>query len=69
MNKILASSRAFGGMKLKKVYEICFRYNKIRMFATLERQTMGVNMEAHSCKKTCVITVKTAAQFLKKKMQ
>ena len=54
-------------MKLNKVYEICFRYNKIRMFATLERQTMGVNMEAHSCKKTCVITVKTAAQFFLKK--
>ena len=37
-------------MKLCKVYtlecqqggEICFRYNKIRYFDTLERQTMGV---------------------------
>ena len=38
-------------VKLCKVYtiecqpgdEICFRYNKIRKFDTLERQTMGVN--------------------------
>ena len=39
--------------------EICFRYNKIRYFYTLERQTMGVNKYAStfpmaSCnKKTC----------------
>ena len=26
--------------------EICFRYNKIREFDTLERQTMGVNKYA-----------------------
>ena len=38
-------------VKLCKVYtlecqqgdEICFRYNKIREFDTLERQMMGVN--------------------------
>ena len=38
-------------VKLCKVYtiecqqgdKICFRYNKIRKFDTLERQTMGVN--------------------------
>ena len=38
-------------VKLCKVYtiecqqgdEICFRYNNIRKFDTLERQTMGVN--------------------------
>ena len=54
-------------VKLCKVYtlecqqgdEICFRYNKIRQFDTLERQTMGVNKYASrfpmaSCnKKTC----------------
>ena len=54
-------------VKLCKVYtlecqqgdEICFRYNKIRYFGTLERQTMGVNKYAStfgmaSCnKKTC----------------
>ena len=39
--------------------EICFRYNKIRKFNTLERQRMGVNKYAStfsmdSCnKKTC----------------
>ena len=41
-------------VKLSKVYklecqqgdEICFRYNKIREFDTLERQTMGVNKYA-----------------------
>ena len=41
-------------VKLCKVYtfecqqgdEICFRYNKIRYFDTLERQTMGVNKYA-----------------------
>ena len=41
-------------VKLCKVYalecqqgdEICFRYNKIREFDTLERQTMGVNKYA-----------------------
>ena len=26
--------------------EICFRYNRIRLFDTLERQTMGVNKYA-----------------------
>ena len=54
-------------VKLCKVYtlecqqggEICFRYNKIRQFDTLERQTMGVNKYAStfpmaSCnKKSC----------------
>ena len=54
-------------VKLYKVYtlecqqrdEICFRYNKIRYFDTLERQTVGVNKYATtfpmaSCnKKTC----------------
>ena len=44
-------------VKLSKVFtlecqqgdEICFRYNKIREFDILERQTMGVNnMQAHS---------------------
>ena len=41
-------------VKLCKVYtiecqqgdEICFRYNKIRKFDTLERQTVGVNKYA-----------------------
>ena len=41
-------------VKLRKVYmlkcqrgdEICFRYNKIREFDTLERQMMGVNKYA-----------------------
>ena len=41
-------------VKLYKVYtlecqqgdEICFRYNKIRLFDTLESQTMGVNKYA-----------------------
>ena len=41
-------------VKLCKVYtlewqqgdEICFRYNKIREFDTLEKQTMGVNKYA-----------------------
>ena len=41
-------------VKLCKVYtlecqqgdEICFRYNKIRYFDTLERQAMGVNKYA-----------------------
>ena len=41
-------------VKLCKVYklewqqgdEICFRYNKIREFYSLERQTMGVNKYA-----------------------
>ena len=41
-------------VKLCKVYalecqqgdEICFRYNKIREFDTVERQTMGVNKYA-----------------------
>ena len=41
-------------VKLYKVYtlecqqgdEICFRYNKIREFDTLEKQTMGVNKYA-----------------------
>ena len=41
-------------VKLSKVYmlgckqgdEICFRYNKIREFDTLENQTMGVNKYA-----------------------
>ena len=39
--------------------DICFRYNKIRYFDTLERQTMGVNKYAStfpmaSCnRKTC----------------
>ena len=56
-------------VKLCKVYtlecqqgdEICFRYNKICLFDTLERQTMGVNKYAStfqmaSCnKKTCII--------------
>ena len=59
MNKITLSSPAFRGkmlmkVKLCKVYrlecqqvdEICFRYNKICKFDTLERQTMGV--QAHS---------------------
>ena len=54
-------------VKLCKVYmlesqqgdEICFRYNKIRLFDTLERQTMQVNKYAStfpmasSNKKTC----------------
>ena len=54
-------------VKLCKVYtlecqqgdEICFRYNKIRLFDTLERQTMGVNkypstfLMALCNKKTC----------------
>ena len=54
-------------VKLCKVYtlecqqgdEICLRYNKIRKFDTLERQTMGVNKYAStfqmaSCnKETC----------------
>ena len=54
-------------LKLCKVYtlecqqwdEICFRYNIIRLFDTLERQMMGVNKYAStfpmaSCnKKTC----------------
>ena len=60
-------------VKLCKVYtlecqqgdEICFRYNKIREFDTLERQTMGVNKYAstfpmdwlHAIRK-CVITEK-----------
>ena len=43
-------------VKLCKVYtiecqqgdEICFRYNKIREFDTLERQTMGVNKYANT---------------------
>ena len=47
-------------VKLCKVYklecqqgdEICFRYNKIRSFDTLERQTQGVNKYA-SNNKTC----------------
>ena len=41
-------------VKPRKVYtlecqqgdEICFRYNKIRKFDTLKRQTMGVNKYA-----------------------
>ena len=54
-------------VKLCKVYtlkcqqwdEICFRYNKMSLFDTLERQTMGVNKYANtfpmaSCNmKTC----------------
>ena len=62
-------------VKLCKVYtlecrqggEICFRYNKIREFDTLERQTMGVNKYAStfpmaSCnKKRCNHRKKNAA--------
>ena len=56
--KILLPSPVFRRKKMKvklcRVYtlecqqgdEICFRYNKIREFDTLERQTMGVNKYA-----------------------
>ena len=46
-------------LKCQQGDEICFRYNKIRQFDTLERQTMGVNKYASrfpmaSCnEKTC----------------
>ena len=46
-------------LKCQQGDEICFRYNKIRQFDALERQTMGVNKYAStfpmaSCnKKTC----------------
>ena len=45
--------------------EICFRYNKIRYFDSLERQTMGVNkyastfpMASHKKVRKCAITEK-----------
>ena len=59
-------------VRLCKVYtleskqgdEICFRYNKIREFDSLERQTMGVNKYANtfpmaSCNKKCNHSKKT----------
>ena len=57
MNKISVPSPVFCGDEsetLQSVYTlecqqrdgICFRYNKIRSFDTLERQTVGVNKYA-----------------------
>ena len=70
-------------VKLCKVYtlecqqgdEICFRYNKIREFDSLERQTMGVNKYAstfpmascqcnHSKKKTWLKKYENTQLFL-----
>ena len=62
-------------VKLCKVYtlecqkgdEICFRYNEIREFDTLERQTMGVNKYARTFqmasynKKRCIHRKKNVA--------
>ena len=55
--------------RMSKGDEICFRYNKIRLFNTLERQAMAVNKYAStfpmaSCNKKSVITEEKNVLFL-----
>ena len=59
-------------LKCQQGDEICFRYNKICLFDTLERQTMGVNKYAStfptaSCnKKTFIHRKKTWRKKIRK---